>query len=35
MQPVPFGPSLAMGALLATLFGETIIKTYLEWMGLT
>lgn len=29
-QPMPFGPFLALGALLAAFFGEAIVSTYLQ-----
>ncbi len=29
-QPMPFGPFLAMGAVLSTLFGETLLNTYVQ-----
>jgi leader peptidase (prepilin peptidase)/N-methyltransferase len=29
-QPMPFGPFLAAGAVLATLFGEGLISTYVQ-----
>lgn len=34
-QPMPFGPFLALGAVLAAFSGEAIITRYLEWMGLS
>lgn len=30
-QPIPFGPFLALGAVLAVFWGETILSTYLHW----
>jgi len=30
-QPVPFGPFLALGAVLATFWGEIILSTYRQW----
>jgi len=30
-QPVPFGPFLALGAILTTFSGEIILSTYLQW----
>ncbi len=30
-QPVPFGPFLALGAVLVTFWGERILSTYLQW----
>lgn len=30
-QPIPFGPYLAAGALLATLWGPVILATYWQW----
>ncbi|WP_342479149.1 prepilin peptidase [Paenibacillus sp. FSL H7-0350] len=32
-QPVPFGPFLALGALLSFLFGPDIISAYLSFIG--
>ncbi len=33
-QPMPFGPFLAVGATIAALFGDRIIATYLDWLGI-
>uniref|UniRef100_B8HYD1 Prepilin leader peptidase/N-methyltransferase n=1 Tax=Cyanothece sp. (strain PCC 7425 / ATCC 29141) TaxID=395961 RepID=B8HYD1_CYAP4 len=33
-QPIPFGPFLALGGAIATLYGEPILKAYLSWLGL-
>lgn len=30
-QPIPFGPFLALGAILAAFGGEAILLTYLQW----
>lgn len=32
---IPFGPSLALGAVVALLAGQPIIEAYLRWTGLT
>ena len=32
---IPFGPSLALGAVVALLAGQPIIAAYLRWTGLT
>ena len=33
-QPFPFGPFLAIGAVLALFWGDVILTTYLRWTGL-
>lgn len=33
-QPMPFGPFLVLGAMLSTLYGQVLLTTYLQWMGL-
>ncbi|HEY9847308.1 MAG TPA: A24 family peptidase, partial [Candidatus Caenarcaniphilales bacterium] len=30
-HPVPFGPYLALGAVVTTAWGEIIVLTYLNW----
>ena len=30
-RPIPFGPMLAVGALLAMIYGEQINKAYMQW----
>ena len=30
-QPMPFGPSLALGAALSALWGEKLLSTYIAW----
>jgi leader peptidase (prepilin peptidase) / N-methyltransferase len=32
-EPMPFGPSIALGAAIAALYGEPLIKAYLSWIG--
>lgn len=34
-QPVPFGPYLALGAVLAAFWGQTMIDLYLQWLGVS
>lgn len=34
-QPIPFGPFLAIGGVISLFFGNSILKTYLSWFGLT
>jgi leader peptidase (prepilin peptidase) / N-methyltransferase len=29
-QPMPFGPFLALAAILVTFFGETMLSTYMQ-----
>jgi leader peptidase (prepilin peptidase)/N-methyltransferase len=33
-QPFPFGPFLAIGALLTLFWGDSLLTTYLRWTGL-
>jgi leader peptidase (prepilin peptidase) / N-methyltransferase len=33
-QHLPFGPFLALGAAVTTLYGEAILQAYLSWIGL-
>jgi leader peptidase (prepilin peptidase) / N-methyltransferase len=33
-QPMPFGPYLVGGAMISSLYGQTLLRTYQEWMGL-
>jgi len=32
-QPIPFGPYLAAGALLAALWGPALLEAYWQWIG--
>jgi leader peptidase (prepilin peptidase) / N-methyltransferase len=32
-QPMPFGPSIALGAAIAALYGDTLLQAYLRWIG--
>lgn len=31
-QPIPFGPFLAVAAMVAALFGDALINSYLDWL---
>jgi leader peptidase (prepilin peptidase) / N-methyltransferase len=32
-QPMPFGPSIALGAGIAALYGKALLQAYLSWIG--
>ncbi len=34
-KPFPFGPFLALGGAVALFYGDIIIKSYLNWIGIT
>ena len=33
-QPMPFGPSIAIAGMIAMLWGEPLLRSYQQWLGL-
>ena len=31
--PIPFGPFLAIGGVISYLWGETLLQSYWQWLG--